>query len=144
MTADCLIDRNFINNEIESFGESVTVRIVTKSSYSKWGDVTEDVADTSSVKCFLNVMSQTDLEVKEGIFKAGDLRFWFKGTQTINVGDRIKYSDNWYQVEDLIPSVFGGNTLLKEVRVTRLVLPAVRKDMIETSTLTSGITTSQT
>lgn len=136
---DCLIDTNFINQEMEELGESVIVRIVTKSSFSKWGDATEDVADTSNVKCFMNFMTQDDAEVKEGIFQAGDIRFWFKGTQSINRGDRIKYDGKWYEVEELIPIVLSG-TLIKDVRVSKAILSPIKKDLTEGTTLGDGVT----
>lgn len=117
---DNLIERNFISKEIENLGESVTVRVVTKVSFSKHGDVTETTSDTTSVKCFVNVMTQEDQEVKEGIFKAGDLRFWFKGDQTISVGDRIQYNSIWYAIDDLIPSFHVGTTIVKEARTSKV------------------------
>jgi len=116
----CLIEANFINREIDNLGESVTVRVVTKDSYSKWGDATESTSDTTSVKCFINIFSQEDNEVKEGIFKPGDIKFWFKGTQSISVGDRIQYASKWYQVSNLIPTIIGGVTLLNEVFVEKV------------------------
>ena len=117
---DCLIERNFINKEMDNLGESVTVRVVTKDSYSKWGDAAESTSDTTSIKCFINIMTQDDQEVKEGVFKTGDIRFWFKGDQTINRGDRIKYDSKWYKVTDLIPIVLAGTTLVKDVRVSKI------------------------
>ena len=117
---DCLIEANFINQEIDGLGESVTVRVVTKDSYSKWGDATESTDDTASVKCFVNYMSQIDDEVKSGIFKEGDIRFWFKGAQTINRGDRVYYNSLWYQVDNILPIVIAGNTLIKDVRVSKI------------------------
>jgi len=118
--ADCLIESNFINQEINNLGESVTVRIVTKDSFSKWGDKTESTSDTTSIKCFLNFMSQDDDEVKEGIFKVGDIRFWFKGDQTINRGDRIQYDSKWYEVDNVLPLIIAGTTLAKDVRVQKV------------------------
>jgi len=120
MTDTYLIDSCFIGNEIDNLGESVTVRIVTDASYSDWGDATETTSDTTSVKCFMNFMSQDDQEVKEGIFQAGDIRFWFKGSQTINRGDRIQYASNWYEVNEVLPLVISGTTLLKDVRVEKV------------------------
>jgi len=117
---DCLVDTAFINNEIDNLGESVTVRVVTKDSYSNWGDATESTSDTTSVKCFMNFMNQDDQEVKEGIFQAGDIRFWFKGNQTINRGDRIQYGGEWYQVNEILPIVLSGTTLIKDVRVEKV------------------------
>jgi len=115
-----LIEANFLNKEIDNLGESVTVRIVTKESFSKWGDVTESISDTANVKCFINFMSQDDEEVKEGIFKVGDIRFWFKGSQTINRGDRIQYDSKWYEVENVLPLVVAGTTIAKDVRVSKI------------------------
>ena len=117
---DCLIERNFFSKEIDSLGENVTVRVVTKDSYSKWGDATESTSDSTSIKCFINFMTQEDQEVKEGIFKVGDIRFWFKGDQTINLGDRINYGSKWYQVRALIPLVLAGTTMAKDVRVSQV------------------------
>ena len=117
---DCLIERNFISNEIDSLGESVTVRIVTDDSYSKWGDATESNSDTTNVKCFMNFMNQDDQEVKEGIFQAGDIRFWFKGDQTINRGDKIQYDSKWYEVNEILPMILAGTTLVKDVRVEKV------------------------
>lgn len=117
---DRLVERAFVSKEIENLGESVTVRIVTKSSYSKWGDATESTSDTTSVKCFINIMTQEDQEVKEGIFHTGDIRFFFKGNQTINVGDRINYGSKWYQVSDIIPLIHVGVTIAKDVRVEQV------------------------
>ena len=136
----CLIEANFINKEIDALGESVTIRVITKESFSKWGDATEDVADTSNVKCFMNIMTQEDNEVKEGIFKAGDIRFWFKGDQTINVGDRILYDSKWYQVTDLIPLKIGGTTYVKDVRVKKTILSGIKKSLTEETTLGDDVT----
>jgi len=118
--ANCLIETSFIDNEIDSLGESVTVRIVTKTSFSKHGDATETTSDTTEVKCFVNVMSQEDNEVESGMFQEGDIRFWFKGAQTINRGDRIYYDSNWYQVHNIIPISISGTTMIKDVRVSKI------------------------
>ena len=118
--ADCLIEASFINQEIDGLGESVTVRIVTKASFSKYGDATETTSDTTSVKCFVNYMSQEDEEVKSGVFQAGDIRFWFKGAQTIDTGDRIYHNSKWYQVNNILLIEVSGTTLIKDVRVSKI------------------------
>jgi len=118
--ANCLIEENFINQELSSLGESVTVRTVTKDSYSNWGDATESTSDTTDVKCFVEVMSQEANEVESGIFKEGDIRFWFLGSQSISRGDRIQYDSKWYQVSNLLPTPISGTTLVKEVRVSKI------------------------
>ena len=116
----CLIEESFIADIIDTLGESVTVRIVTDSEYSKWGDATESTSDTTSIKCIMNIMSQEDIEVKEGIFQAGDIRFFFKGDQTIDRGDRVQYNSAWYEVNNVVPTVLAGTTLMKEVKVKKV------------------------
>jgi len=105
---------------IEDLGESTTVRIVTDDDFSKWGDAAESVSDTASVKCFMNIMGQEDNEVKEGIFQSGDIRFWFKGDQTISRGDRLQYASEWYEVKNILPVVLGGTTLVNDIRVEKI------------------------
>ena len=116
----CLIESNFIAQEMDNLGESVTVRVVTKESFNRRGDSTETTSDTTSVKCFLNFMSQEDDEVKEGYFKVGDIRFWFKGDQTISRGDRLQYASEWYEVKNILPVVLGGTTLVNDIRVEKI------------------------
>jgi len=135
----CLIESNFINQEIGSLGESVIVRVVTKSSFSKWGDVTEDSAD-STVNCFVNVMAFNDDEVKEGVFQAGDIRFWFEGSTTINRGDRIRYGSEWYKVTAIIPIRLGGTTYMNDVRVSKTILAPVTKEISESLEVTDTLT----
>lgn len=115
-----LIETNFINKEISQLGDSVTIRIVTKTAYSKWGDATETTSDTTNIKCMINVMSESDQEVKEGILKTGDIRFWFKASQTINRGDRIQWDSKWYEVDNIIAHRLSGTTYIKEVRVQKV------------------------
>ena len=115
----CLIEDNFIDREIDSLGEDITFRVVTKSSYSKWGDTSESTSD-STIKAFVNVLSFDDQEVKEGIFKAGDIRIFVKASQSIKRGDRIKYSNNWYQVEEVISQNISGGPIMKQVRVRKI------------------------
>lgn len=114
------VDARSITKEIEYYGDTVTVRVVNKDSFSKWGDVTESTSDTSNVKCMINIMSETDKEVKEGIFKSGDIRFWFASSQSIKRGDRIQYNSNWYEVNNVVSHSVASTTLIKEVRVEKV------------------------
>ena len=118
--ASCLVEANFIDREIDSLGDSVTVRVVTKASFNKHGDAVETTSDTTDVACFVNYMSQEDEEVKSGVFQVGDIRFWFKGAQTIDTGDRIYYDSKWYQINNILPLKVGGTTLIKDIRVSKI------------------------
>ena len=85
------LDVRSIRKEIEYYGSEVTVRVVTDDSYSKWGDATESTEDTEDVTAFVQTLNADDDFVKEGIFQAGDILFWFKSDASdIERGNRIQ------------------------------------------------------
>ena len=98
------IDYLNISNEIDYYGDSVTIRSVTKSlSASKWGDAAETTSDTASIPCIVNVLSESDDIVREGTFSAGDMIFFFKqaNSSIIVNGNRILYNDHWFEIIDV-------------------------------------------
>jgi len=105
------LDTKLINKEISTLGSSVTIRTITDDSYSKWGDATESTSDATSVKCMVNVLSQEDELVKEGIFQTGDLVFWFDTARTdILRGNRIYFNSLWYEIQEVLESTVGDLT----------------------------------
>lgn len=114
------VNARSITKEINYYGNTVTVRIVSKSSYSKWGDATESLTDYTGIKCMVNLFTENDQEVKEGIFKAGDIRFFFASTQTLNRGDRIQFNNQWYEVNDIVFHSVANTVLVKEARVEKV------------------------
>ncbi len=115
------LDTKLINKEITTLGSSVTIRTITDDSYSKWGDATESTSDATSVKCMVNVLSQEDELVKEGIFKSGDLVFWFIASRTdIARGNRIYYNSLWYEIEEIIEHTVANSDYLLEARTKKV------------------------
>ena len=105
------LDTKLINKEISTLGSTVTVRTITDSSYSKWGDAAESTSDATGVKCMVNVLTQDDELVKEGIFQSGDLVFWFDTARTdILRGNRIYYQEKWYEINETIKHTVGDTT----------------------------------
>ena len=114
------LDLQSITNEIVYFGTSVTLKVVTDSSYSDHGDATESTSNTTK-SAFVQILSQTYDLVKEGVFQAGDKIFWFKGNETnISRGNRIHHSSLWYEITNVIPHEIGGTTYIIEAHVKKI------------------------
>jgi len=114
------LDLRSITREISYYGETITLTIVTDSSYSKWGDSTESTS-TASKTAFVQVLSQDDQIVNEGIFQAGDKLFWFKGDETnITRGNRITHASLDYEILEVIPHLVGGTTYVIESRCKKI------------------------
>ncbi len=115
------LDTKLLNKEIETLGSSVTVRTITDDSYSDWGDATESTSDATSVKCMVNVLTQEDELVKEGIFQSGDLVFWFKSSRTdILRGNKIQYKFKLYEIVETFEHSVGDNDYLLEARTKKV------------------------
>lgn len=113
-------DTQLIDKEIEDFGETVTVRSVS-STYNERGDPTETTADTTSVKAIINIMTQTDSLVKEGILRAGEIVFFFDSDEAnISRGNRIQYNSTWYEIVEPLPGRIIGNQYVQLARVRKI------------------------
>ena len=114
------LDVQSMSNEISYYGSSVTLRTVTKTAYSAWGDSTETTSDATKT-AVVQILRQEDELVKEGDFQAGDIIFWFKGDETNIVrGNRIQYLSNWYEITGLDQHAVGGTTFILEVKTKKI------------------------
>lgn len=71
----------YIDNILSEVGQTVTVTIKSQS-VDEWGHATETQVATGNTTASLQVMSQDDDEVKEGIMERGDLQIFFSPTDT--------------------------------------------------------------
>jgi len=109
---------NLVNNEIDYFGTSVTLRTVN-STYNERGDPTETTSDSTKT-AFIQILTQSDELVKEGIFRSGDKLFWFKGNDTnINRGNRIQHNGLWYEIVEEISHEVSGTNYVIEARTKK-------------------------
>ncbi len=109
-----------ITNEIDYYGESVTLRTITDSEYSDWGDATEGTSNASK-NAFVQVLTQEDELVKEAIFQSGDKIFWFKGDETnIARGNRIQHNSLWVEITEIIEHDAAGTTFIREARTKKV------------------------
>lgn len=111
-----LFDRNIVSKEINEVGESVTIRVVSKT-IDDWGDATKTTSDTSGVKAIAKVISESDDIVKEGIFQSGDIFFYFKGNASnISRGNRIIWNSKTYEIKEVIVNYLIGINYFTEAR----------------------------
>jgi len=97
-----ICDGNEIEEIINEFGTTVVVRVVSKSFSDEYGDAVENYDDH---RLIVMVMSYTasDDEVKEGVFKAGEVLFSFrKEDESYAVpGNRVLYAGVWYEIRSI-------------------------------------------
>ena len=114
------LDVQSIINEISYYGTSVTLRVVTDSAYSKWGDATESTSDSTKT-AFVQILTQEDQLVKEAVFQSGDKIFWFKGDETnISRGNRISHGSKWYEIMETLEHDTAGTTFIIEARTKKI------------------------
>jgi hypothetical protein len=111
-----ILDTQIWTNSIDEFGESVTVRTVTDSSYSKWGDATESESDESSVKAIVEDFNPEEDKESEGIFPNVTKRFFFKSSQSnLTEGNRVIHNSIVYEMVRIIRRELAGSDFLIEV-----------------------------
>ena len=114
------MDLQSLTNEISYYGESITLTIVTDASYSKWGSPTETTT-TETKTAVVQILSQEDQLVKDGIFQSGDKSFWFKGDETnITRGNRITHASLIYEIVSVEPHYVAGTIYLIEVKTKKV------------------------
>ena len=114
------LDVQSLTNEISYYGTSVTLTIVTDSSYSKWGAPVETTS-TETKTAVVQILSQDDKLIKEGIFQAGDKLFWFKGNETnISRGNRITHDSKVYEIVEVIMHDAASTTFIIEARTQKV------------------------
>ena len=116
-----ICDGQIIKNLIDEFGATVIVQEVDRSSSNKYGDMTETITNRTGLKAFVQVLSAADEEVREGVFKAGDIIFYFKPEykRYIKNQNRIIWNNNVYEIDNTIEQVVGDTTYLMEARVKK-------------------------
>ena len=116
-----LCDGQILTNTIDELGNTVTLRAVSNAfDTTSYREVTETTTDTASLKAFTQVLTTADDLVKEGVFRAGDIIFWFKGSQTgLTPGNRILYNSVYYEINDTIIHQEADVTYVIEVRTKK-------------------------
>jgi len=108
-----ICDGRITDQIIDDFGVNVKVRVVTKSSHNIYGDATKAYSDTYS-KAYMHLWTANDDEVKQGIFKNGEIMFVFKPADEVKIktGNLIFYGREWYKITSIQPQIFSGTLYL--------------------------------
>ena len=114
------LDIRQIENEIDYYGEDVTLRVNSATTFNDYGDESITTSD-STIKAFVNVLSQNDEIVKEGKFQSGDKTFFIKGDQTnLDRGNFIIHDSKQYKIDDVVQAFVGGTNYVYEVRTKKI------------------------
>ena len=107
---------------VDDFGVNVKIREVSKTGFSSYGDASKSYIDTYS-KAYMHQWRITDDEVKEGIYKNGQIMFVFKTGDKLKVKNenRIFYNSEWYKITMVEPQVMAGITYLLNALVDKIV-----------------------
>lgn len=107
---------------VDDFGVNVKIREVAKSAFSSYGDATKSYTDTYS-KAYMHQWRITDDEVKEGIYKNGQIMFVFKPEDKpkIKPDNLIFYNSEWYKITEVEPQILAGITYLLNALVNKMV-----------------------
>jgi len=106
-------DGRITDQIVDDFGVNVKIRVVNKPSFNHYGDASKSYSDSYS-KAYMHQWRITDDEVKEGIYKDGQIMFVFKpedGTK-VKTGNFIFYNYEWYKITSVEPQIFAGTHYL--------------------------------
>lgn len=111
-----------IVNSIDEFGCTITLRAVSKAyDTTSYRSVTDTNTDTANLKAFVQILTTSDDLVKEGIFRAGDMIFWFKGAQaSLTPGNKIYHNSIYYEINDVIEHEIGDTIYVIECRTKKV------------------------
>ncbi len=102
-------------NSMEYWGETVTLRVVTDSAYSTYGDATEGTADTTGIKAIVNDITNEEVKQSEGILTGDDKIIFFKPNQSsIAEGNRVIHDSITYEIIKVFKRQLAGSTFVQE------------------------------
>lgn len=116
-----LCDGQIITNNIDEIGNTVSLIAISKSlDTTSYRESTETATTTTGLKAITQVLTTADDLVKEGIFRAGDIIFFFKGSQTgLTPGNRLTLNSINYEINDVIEMRAADTVYAYEVRTKK-------------------------
>lgn len=73
-------------------------------------------AELTSTKSMIQVLTQKDEQVKDGIFRSGDKIFWFKSSESnVSRGNKIYHDSKWYLIDTIDEHSTGDTKFVYEV-----------------------------
>ena len=116
-----LCDGSIVDDIFDDFGTNVLLRDITKTFNDEYGDAVETYKDYT-IPAVITSYTSTDEDVKEGIFKAGEMIFSFPREYEIRIktGNKIKYGSFWYEIKDVIQQPTLGVLYYLQARVQKI------------------------
>jgi len=98
---------------VDEWGDTITLRTMTKSAFSKWGDATESNSDDATVVARVVAISGNEEHFPEGIVQLGDIMVTFKSTETVTISNsnieyHVLYNSDWYKVISVVLAPESG------------------------------------
>jgi hypothetical protein len=117
-----LIPTTIVSNEIEIFGELVTLTTKSAKTYSDWGDGKATETEIEDVKAVYNVYENSYSQEMEGKMKIGQITFFFKPDQTgIEYGTSVtRTNGEVYEIKDVRDHGIQGSSYVKEAIVEKV------------------------
>ena len=116
-------DGDIFDELVEDFGAEVVLRVVSKTRDpdDNYAQASESYTD-HKVNALVQRFTSTDEDVKEGVFKAGELVFTFSMIDEahVNTGNRVRYGNTWYEIREVIQQPLAGNNYLLQGRVQKI------------------------
>lgn len=108
-----------VDDIIAQIGEEVELEALDVSgSVDTWYDIPESYT-TSTITVIIDALNRMDIWFQTGILQEGDLIIYTQTAQTINIRDRIKRSDIYYEVVKLDKSYLQGSLVYQKVGLKR-------------------------
>ncbi len=100
-----LCDGEIVDDIVNEFGTNIVLRVVTKTivdSDDPYAMATISNTDYNKIALAQRYTASDD-EVKEGVFKAGEIIFVFKPEDNnyVNSGNQILYSGKWFEISSV-------------------------------------------
>ena len=118
-----LLNTRFIQKDIESKGNTVTITEISKSvGTDEYRTISETETPQTALKCFIQILNESDDMVNQGNARAGDLIFWFDSSNESYCvqGNRITYDSKTYEMVDVRKFDVADTTYLIEVRTKQV------------------------
>lgn len=111
----------FVDSEIEELGDSVTLRVISKGTPNKWGDLNQSSTSDTSTIAVSNILGNEDLEVREGLYQNGDKRFFFQTDESnLETGNQIYHDSLWYKIKEVLKHKLGNEIAGYEVLASKV------------------------
>ena len=116
------IPLDIVNQQIDLFGELVTITVKSDRTYSDWGDETATETNIEDVKAVYNVYNKGGNSNDEGKFQNAELTFFFNSSQTglINSNKITRANGEVFAIKEARSHGLEGNTHVQEVLVEKV------------------------